>query len=185
MFGMPSVPVGMYGVASGESALRNNDQGQMEALAKALAAVRSQNQTPNGRVARGFNQFGPQPTGPVAPMLATPDMPPPVQITPDNDTAPKPSQAPGALSQAWAGPHSVGGAPLPNMGPTSVGGAPLATASPMDNAQWPAGPVGAPMNAQASMPAPAADLGPQQQASGPDVIQKLMSYFKNKDNPSS
>jgi hypothetical protein len=94
--------------------------------------------------------------------------------------------------------------------------------SPLDNAQWPAGPVGAPAPSQAGpgpapappmpaprppeAPAPTPDMGFFQrnsammrdpssgqfidptnaanasQASGPDVIQKLMSYFHNKDN---
>lgn len=177
MFGMPT----MATVAAGTN-MPVNTQADTDALQKLYAAVKAQNATPNGRVSRGFNQFGPQASKPQAPMLPTPPAPAPVQMSPPVVAADD-TPAPGSLSsQNWAGPHSVGGAPLPNVGPTSVGGAPLPTASPLDTAQWPAGPVGAPTNAQASDPA--AVLGPAPQASGTDVIQKLMSYFKNKDNPS-
>jgi len=176
MFGLPPVPWGQLSIAGMEPNVRNNDQGQMSALTDALAAAHAQNSTPNGRVARGFNQFAPLPSGIPAPMLETPPTPAPV------DTSKWPALSAQALAPASptgpAGPLSVGGAPLPNVGPTSVGGAPLGSQGPF------AGPNsvgGAPLSGTSDQ---WASLGPQQ-SSGPDVIQKLMSYFGNKDNPSS
>jgi hypothetical protein len=180
MFGMPQIPYGLLGVAGGSDTRPTNSPEDMASLQKLLAAVKAQNATPNGRVARGFNQFGPQggaasaaqASQPAAPMLPTPPTPAPVDM---GATAPPTHPAlsaqamapPAAPPSAPAGPTSVGGAPLnsqgPFAGPNSVGGAPLSGTAD----QW-------------------ASLGPQQaQASGPDVIQKLMSYFKNKDNPTS
>lgn len=161
MFGIPGTPsLGMLSVAGLEPNVRNNDQAQMTALQKLYAAAHAQNQTPQGRIDRGFNQFGPQPSGPVEPMLPTPPTPAPVNMGTSPGVLP-------ALAAAIAQ-HSAPQAPAPlppAQGPTSVGGAPLqGTAD-----QW--NTVGG--------------LGPQQSTSGPDVIQKLMSYFGNKDNPSS
>jgi hypothetical protein len=181
MFGMPSIPYGLLGVAGGTDTRPTNTPEDMTALQKLYAAVSANNKTPNGRVARGFDQFGPQggaapaaqASQPQAPMLPTPpggaapaaSTPPPVQMSPPVQAADD-EHAPGALSsQQWAGPHSVGGAPVNPNAPMQAN---AAAPSPLDNAQWPAGPMGAP-----------------DQATGPDVIAKLMSYFKNKDNPSS
>lgn len=162
MFGMPQIPYGLLGVAGGSDTRPTNTPEDMSALQKLYAATVTGNRTPAGRVARGFNQFGPQPVMPAEVDMGQPKPPPQVA-----DPTPKPAMPPGALSPP-VGPTSVGGAPLPNVGPTSLNGDPLPTASPLDTAQWPAG--------------PASDLGPQQ-ASGPDVIQKLMSYFGSKANP--
>jgi hypothetical protein len=130
--------------------------------------------SPNQRVGQGFNMFGPQASQPAQAMLPTPPTPAPVQIA-DDDV--KPTMPPGALSAnasapaappaAWAGPHSVGGQAL-------YAGPPQPQAAPPE--AW--GPLGGPGSPQAQ------DLGPaSQQASGTDVIQKLMSYFGNKANP--
>lgn len=196
MFGIPGTPsLGMLSVAGLEPNVRNNDQAQMTALQKLYAAAHAANSTPQGRINRGFNQFGPQPSEPVQPMLPTPPTPSPV------DTSGWPALKQARAPTGPAGPVSVNGDPLPNVGPTSVGGAPLPTASPLDNAQWPAGPNGAPASlgqtpdysGQAynlpigngyQMPA-FGPTGSAPDASGPDVIQKLMRFFGNKDKPSS
>lgn len=197
MFGMPQIPYGLLGVAGGSDTRPTNTVDDTSALQKLYASVVAHNRTPNGRVSRGFDQFGPGASTGV-PTMASQNLPTPMD-------AEAPPQAPGALSQAVA----------PN------------APSPLDNAQWPAGPVGAPSQAQAHLP-PAAPQGvpmptarppdaPQatpdmgffqrnsammrdpssgafidpthaesaqsQMASGPDVINKLMSYFHKKDNP--
>ncbi len=159
MFGIPGTPsIGQLSVAGLEPNVRNNDQEQMTALQKLYAAAHAQNHTPQGRIDRGFNQFGPQPSGSVEPMLPTPPTPPWVNMgAPPSSGAVAPALA-AAMTQAQA-------APAAPQGPTSVGGAPLSGTAD----QW--NTVGG--------------LGPQQAPSGPDVIRKLMSYFGNKDNPSS
>ena len=177
MFGMPKLPFGMLGVAGGADTRPTNSPEDMSALQKLFAATQAANQTPNGRVSRGFNQFGPQPPA-AAPMLPTPPTPAPV----DTGNFPMPKQAPVAPVLSSAN-----------------------QPSPLDNAQWPAGPNGAPQAAPQAGPAPTPDFTgqtynlpigsgyqmpafgptPSADASGPDVIQKLMSFFHNKDDPSS
>lgn len=168
MFGMPKVPLGMLSVAGLEPNVRNNDQEQMTALQKLYAATQATNRTPQGRIDRGFSAFGPagQMPQPTEPMLPTPPTPAPVDM--GQPAAPQ-APVPPALSQGgWQGPHSVGGAPI-SMGPISVGGAPLGASG----ATGYQGLQMTPFDPPAS------------QASGPDVIQKLMSYFHNKGDPSS
>lgn len=184
MFGLPNIPYGMLGVAGGTDTRPTNTPEDMQSLLDKLKAVRAANATPNGQVARGFAQFGPQPTGNVPPMLPTPPTPGPVNMGP-------PANAPGALSAnaqapagptpqdiaqddaqdappSWHGAHSVGGAPI-SMGPTSVGGAPLG--------QGPISVGGAPLPQSGGPPS----YGPSPtQASGPDVINKLLSFFNQK-----
>jgi hypothetical protein len=177
MFGLPSIPWGLLGVAGGADTRPTNSPQDMTALQKLYAAVAAQNRTPNGHVARGFEQFGPQ-TPAASP---APHMLPTVAVAPPQGAA--------------AGPQ--GGASAPQMDPGAlspqVAAAPPVSAPPVPMPQ--AGPVMAPV----TQAAPAAgdgysrwnglDFGPSpspaSQASGPDVIQKLMSYFKNKENPSS
>lgn len=188
MFGMPQIPYGLLGVAGGTDMRPTNTPQDMSALMTALKAVHAQNATPNGMVQRGFNQFGPVASNP-APMLPTPPTPAPVDMS-DEPTPP-------ALSARAMAPAPVP-SPAQNVGPTSVGGAPLPTSSPLDSAQWPSGPASGPQappagpgffaNNAAMMRDPSSNafIGPGMsdapQASGPDVINKLMSYFKNKDN---
>lgn len=173
MFGMPKIPYGMLGVAGGADTRPTNTGEDMTALQKLYAATQTANQTPQGRINRGFNQFGPQ--GPAAPpMLPTPPTPAPVD-TSDFPAPPKQAQVAPVLSANQQ--------------------------SPLDTAQWPAGPNGAPVQSQATnvpdftgqaynlpignsgyqMPAFGPTGSAPQDASGPDVIQKLMSYFHNKD----
>ena len=182
---MPNLPFGLFGVAAGEPNARNNDQEQMTDLQKLYAATQAANRTPQGRIDRGFSAFGPagQMPQPTEPMLPTPPTPAPV------DMAPPPSPTvPPALS-----PQALG----PAVGPTSVGGAPLPSASPLDTAVWPAGPASGPAQSSPGMgffqrnaammtdPTNGGFIDPEgaarAQASGPDVINKLMSYFHNKD----
>lgn len=183
MFGLPPVPWGPLGVMGGTDTRPTNSPEDMASLQSALAAVMAKNRTPNGRVARGFDQFGPQGSAAVAaqpPQAATaPQQLPPVTVAAPEDDGVSPSAgyggalsahnvaaAPAAAPAPWAGPHSVGGAALYSGPPASAAQAP--------DSWGPSGTFGAPQSV---------DLGPQQ-ATGPDVIQKLMSYFKNKDNPS-
>jgi hypothetical protein len=190
MFGMPHVPLGFLGIAGGTDWRPTDTIADGNALQKRFLEAQAHNRTPNGHVARSFNMFGPQASQPQAPMLATPPMPAPVdmgQFKPPV-VASDEAQDPGALSPNYAGPHSVGGAPV-NPGAPMQANAP----SPLDTAQWPAGPVGAPQdqgffaNNAAMMrdPLSGSFLDPTAasgaQASGPDVINKLMSYFHKKD----
>jgi hypothetical protein len=176
MFGLPSIPWGLLGVAGGADTRPTNSPQDMTALQKLYAAVAAQNRTPNGHVARGFEQFGPQ-TPAASP---APHMLPTVAVAPPQGAA--------------AGPQ--GGASAPQMDPGALSAAPpppqvAAAPPPVPTVPMPPTPV--------TQAAPAAgdgysrwnglDFGPSpspaSQASGPDVIQKLMSYFKNKENPSS
>ena len=143
--------------------------------------------TPNQRVAGGMDMFGPRvataapargplPAGPPLPMAQAKD---PSQVT---DV---PSEVP---TFAPPKPQGSPGAPVDKSGP-----------SPLDTAQWPAGPVGNPntpgesfWQRNASMmqdpstgefidPQAAQRSQQQQEASGPDLIQKMMSYFNSKN----
>lgn len=201
MFGVPLGPLGMATMGDGRP---DNSQADGDALQKLYEAVRAANATPNGKVARGFAQFGmptpasvapPRPSVPALGGLGLFPAAPHMNATPMQTAMATPAPLPDPSAPVMAkddtpaprphgpyGPMSVGGAPLPDVGPSSVGGAPLsgtpaqwntvggqpsaAQPSPLDTAQWPSGPIGAP-----------------QAASGPDVIQKLMSFFGNKDNP--
>lgn len=173
MFGLP--PIGMTSVAGIEPNVRNNDQEQMSALQKLYASVAAHNRTPNGRVARGFDQFGPQPTGPVAPMLPAPPTPAPVDM---GSPASPPPPALSAAAMAPAVTPSAQAVPLPKARPN------IATEPQQE-------PMGFFQRNSAMMrdPSSGAFIDPvnaeRAQASGPDVINKLMSYFHKKDDPSN
>jgi hypothetical protein len=177
MFGLPSIPWGLLGVAGGADTRPTNSPQDMTALQKLYAAVAAQNRTPNGHVARGFEQFGPQtPAASPAPhMLPTVAVAPPqVAAAGPQGGASAPQMDPGALSPqvAAAPPVSAPPVPMPQAGPVM---APVTQAAPAAGdgySRW---------NGLDFGPSPS----PASQASGPDVIQKLMSYFKNKENPSS
>lgn len=184
MFGMPSIPYGMLGVAGGTDTRPTNTPEDMSALQKLYAATVAQNRTPNGRVARGFNQFGPQPTGPVAPMLPTPPMPGPVDMSdPPSASHPVASTPPALSAQAMA--PQVPTSPPGGFPPQGV---PMPASRPVD-APAPTPDMGFFARNVAMMrdPSSGAFIDPtaadNAQASGPDVINKLMSYFKNKDVP--
>lgn len=188
-----SLVPGMGAVASGTATRPNNDTEQMTALQKLYAATQATNRTPQGRIDRGFSAFGPagQMPQPTEPMLPTPPTPAPVDMG------------------SHASPSAAGAAPQAPVAPVLH----QAQASPLDTAQWPSGPVGAPAGVPMPMPRPSeAPQTPEMpwwqrnaammsdpsgggfidpegsaraQASGPDVINKLMSYFHKKDDPSN
>lgn len=174
MFGLPPIPWGPLGIASGSDTRPTNTQEDTDALQKLYATVLAHNRTPNGRVARGWDQFGP--ATPQAPMLPTPPTPPPVNITPDQ-AAPTPP----VLSQAMASvpPVAAPTVPLPTPRPADAPQAP----PPMSWFQQNAAMMRDPSTGQFIDPT-GASQAQSQQASGPDVINKLLSYFHKEGNPS-
>jgi hypothetical protein len=154
-------------------------QGDIVSDPRLLAKINSHFAPPQS-TPPGFDQFGPKPPSPPISGPQTPQMLPPVNVH--------------APQGAAAGPQ--GGASAPQMDPGALSAAPpppqvAAAPPPVPTVPMPPTPV--------TQAAPAAgdgysrwnglDFGPSpspaSQASGPDVIQKLMSYFKNKENPSS
>ena len=162
MFGLPQLPLGMLGVAGGTDTRPTNTPEDMTALQKLYAAAHLANQTPNGHVARGFSMFGPQESAPGTAMLPTPPTPAPVNM--------------GALSAAAQAPTPPAAATHAVTMPTPS--APAGAPTPADMGQAANIPIGPNYN----MPAfgTASDQG-----SDPSVIAKLLSFFKNKDNPSA
>jgi hypothetical protein len=129
----------------------------------------------NARVARGFDMFGPQSAPPAAPTFAQGSDP----MTAGQNFAPaQDPMAPGALSAPQASPVSA---------PTRLAAPPLPQARPAEAA--PDAPMGffARNTAMMRDPSSGAFIDPQSaeraqaQASGPDVINKLLSYFHQKD----
>lgn len=181
MFG---IPLGPLTVADG-AAMRNNGAPEdMSALQKALAEVRARNHTPNGRVARGWDQFAPM-TGAAPPMLPTPPTPPPVDMS---EPSLKPAMK--AYDQGQANPMDAQALARPPAIPVYSQN----QTNPMDEAAL-AAPQGPPTpdmgffarnTAMMKDPTSGDFLDPMNaqraQASGPDVINKLLSYFHNKDN---
>jgi hypothetical protein len=114
----------------------------------------------------------------------------PKMLPPASSLAPVNVHAP---QGAAAGPQ--GGASAPQMDPGALSAAPppqvAAAPPPVPTVPMPPTPVtqAAPVAGDGYSRWNGLDFGPSpspaSQASGPDVIQKLMSYFKNKDNPSS
>lgn len=121
----------------------------------------------NARVSRGWEQFAPQ-TGQEPPMLPTPPTPTPVNMPP-----------PALSAQAMA----------PHVPPAAPQGVPMPTARPPDAPQ-PQPDMGFFQRNAAMMqdPTSGAFIDPgaadRAQASGPDVIAKLMSYFHKEGTPS-
>lgn len=145
----------------------DNSQADMSALTKMLAEVRAKNGTPNGRVARGFDQFGPQ---------MYPDAPTWGSGVPE-DTATSPPQPaadtpPPALTQ-----EQFAAAPMPT---------PMPAPRPPEAPQPPPE-MGFFQRNSAMMQDPTnmgsfidPEAAARANASGPDVIQKLLNMFHQK-----
>jgi hypothetical protein len=195
MFGFP---LGMLGIADSTNGPPNSPE-DMASLQKMLAAVHAANNTPNGRVARGFQQLNT--SGPPAPTLA---LPPQATATLQQAPVPTPPPAPAAAPAAPTaapstlggyadlinalkkppgpvGPTSLNGNPLNNVaqGPTSTGGAPISF-GPISVGGNVLGGSGA-TGYQGFQMTPG--QGPA--ATGPDLMQKYMKYFANKDSTSN
>lgn len=165
MFG---ISLGPYSVAAGSDTRPTNTSEDMQKLLDALRNTRAANATPNGRVARGFTQFGPQPSGPVAPMLPTPPTPGPVNMGP-----PATAQAPPpALSTQY---------PMPAPPPPAAAPA-VTTPTPAPNPYADIPPdYGQAKNIRiGNYVMPAFGPAPNSTVSGPDVINKLLALFKDK-----
>lgn len=159
MFGLNFL--GPLGMATQGDGRPDNSPVDMAALQKMLADTKAANRTPNGRVARGWDQFAPQ-AADAPPMIPAP-VPAPVDMGP-----------PPALS-----PQAMQGPPVPPPAPAAV---------PMPQPRPPEAPqeMGFFQRNAAMMqdPSSGAFLDPgaaeRAQASGPDVINKLLSYFHDK-----
>jgi hypothetical protein len=146
-----------------------NSVADMASLQKMLADTKAANRTPNGRVARGFDQFGPTPFpqgsdpmtagGPSATGAAVPS------------TEPPPALSPQAIPPAASAPAPV--------------------TMPMPAPRPPEAPQASPEmgffernSAMMQDPSSGSFIDPEAaaraQASGPDVIQKLLTMFHNK-----
>lgn len=191
MFGLPQIPWGLLGVAGGTDARPTNTPEDMSSLQKLYASVVAHNRTPNGRVARGFDQFGPM----AAPPAPQPQTPVPAMgglgLFPG---APQMAQSP--LQTAVATPSPLPGdtppqppalsaqAMIPPAAPPH--GVPMPTARPADAPQAPPDMSWFQRNAAMMRdPSSGAFIDPvnadRAQASGPDVINKLLSYFHTKE----
>jgi hypothetical protein len=182
MFGLPKIPWGLLGVAGGTDTRPTNSIADTDALTKLYAAIRAQNHTPNGRVARGFDQFGPQ-AAPPPPFggTASPFAPPSASAAPIMPTNNTPSELDGA--QWPAGPVGAPALSAHAIAPTTPMPAPRPSEAPQE----------APMSfwqRNAAMMADPANPGSfidpeaasRAQASGPDVINKLLNMFHQKDD---
>ena len=178
MFGMPKLPYGMFGVAGGSDTRPTNTPEDMSALQKMFAATQAANRTPQGRINRGFAQFGPagQMPQPTAPMLPTPPTPAPVDMG-SPAPAPQATTPPALSAQALAPPAAPQGVTMPMPRPAEAPQAPPDMGFFQRNSAM----MQDPTNGGFIDPEGAA----RAQASGPDVINKLMSYFHKKDDPSN
>lgn len=160
-------PAGMAMMGDGRP---DNSQADMASLQKMLADTKAANRTPNGRVARGFDQFspmGPYQTDPVAQAPAPAPYP----------QAEDPMGAP-ALYRASPGatPPQPASIPMPQARPAE---APQDMGFFQRNAammQDPNNP-GSFIDPEAASRAQASQAS---SASGPDVIQKLLDMFHRK-----
>lgn len=168
MFGLPSLS--MLSVAEGAGTRPTNTEEDMTALQKLYAAASAHNRTPNGRVARGWDQFNPM-SGTAPSMLPSPPTPAPVNLAPPAAPQP-PALSPQAMS-----------APMPAPAPAAV---PMPAPRPTDAPQAPA-PMSFLQRNSAMMrdPGSGAFIDPanaqRAQATGPDVINKLLDMFHKKD----
>jgi hypothetical protein len=169
MFGLPKIPWGMLGIADGTGTRPDNSQEDMNSLQKLYASIRAANHTPNGRVARGFDQFGPQASAPAAPMLPAPPAPAPV------DMGPPALSAAAMAPQGPPAPAPAPAVPMPQARPPEAPQAPEPMSMFQRNALMMRDP-----SSGAFIDPVGADRA--QQASGPDVINKLLDMFHKKDN---
>lgn len=191
--GIATRGLGPLSVATMGDGRPDNSSEDMTGLTGAYGAAREANRTPQGRINRGFNRF-PVQFGPEAP----PPYPMPEPV--DMGTHAPPSQAPvpPVLSNAGPSPLYNAQGPAGPMGapqtPPSPIGAPQSVPMPMARpAEAPQAPPEMPWwqrnSAMMSDPNGGGFIDPEgaarAQASGPDVINKLLSYFHNKGNQSA